>query len=131
MRERVSEVKRDWKYYLAIMGKLREKTIRWKNFVFTPRGADRDTHSIKHSDEGFLHLCERLYDGDYLREWDIYNSRFKPGDGGRNAAFDWTGFREAMQRYEAKNPQPPSVLCCSPRKPLSTGGRKSPDSRLP
>lgn len=92
------------------MAKRRERKMKWRNFVFTPRDADPATHGIRHRDDGFLYLCLRLRNGDYLREYDVRDAKFRPGDGGRNVATDWTGFDQALRKHEAMNPTPPSVF---------------------
>jgi hypothetical protein len=92
------------------MAKQKERKLKWKHFVFTPEGADRAVHGIKYGDAGFLHLCARLNNGDGLRGYTITDTQFRPGDGGRNTAIDWTGFREMLAKHEAKCPTTLSVF---------------------
>lgn len=96
--------------YRVGMRKRHVPKIKWKHYVFTPRGADREAHGIKYGDEGFLHLCQRLNNGDHLYEYEISLSRVLPSQRGQNVATDWTGFKEALWKYECQHPPKPSVF---------------------
>ena len=96
--------------YDPAMAKQKGRKMKWRHFVFTPCGADRATHGIKYGDDGFLHLCARLNNGEHDRGYDLHDSKFRPGDGGRNVATDWTGFWEEVRKHQAKFPTKPSVF---------------------
>jgi hypothetical protein len=92
------------------MAKRREPRADWKHFIFTPDGADANAHGIKYGDDGYLHLCQRFQNGDYMRDYVVTSSVDRPELRGRNVAIDWTGFDKALRKYQSENPSKPSVF---------------------
>jgi hypothetical protein len=85
-----------------------EQKLSWKKLGFIPPGYD-DSRMIKYGDDGFLYLCRELRD-----DWREFSKRgytvrvrnFRPGQGGRNCAHDWTGLNEALIRHIARRSSP-------------------------
>jgi hypothetical protein len=92
------------------MPKRRTLKTDWKQYVFVPRGADREAHGIKFGDDGYLHLCGRFNNGESMADYDIYSTDLRPELRGTNVAIDWTGFREAMAKHRREHPQAASVF---------------------
>jgi hypothetical protein len=94
--------------------------LKWKNLGFIPPGCD-DSQMIKYPDKGFLYLCLLL-----RNDWREYvklgfttkDRKWRPGQGGGNGSYDWTGLREAIDKIGGE-PEPPELsIRVTVRKPL-------------
>ena len=92
------------------MEKKREHKLKWKQFVFTPRGAERSTHGVKYGDDGYVHLCLRLHNGDLLPDYEVHTVGWRAHEGRRNVCIDWSGLKRALSKHEAAHQLKPSVF---------------------
>jgi hypothetical protein len=80
----------------------RSARFKWKHMGFIPRGWD-DLRAIKYGDPGFLYLCRQLRDDwRQVRDYCVRDLKFRPGQGGRNVSYDWTGLDDALVNPGAK-----------------------------
>jgi hypothetical protein len=103
------------------MAKRRRRTLRlkWKHLGFLPEGWD-ESRTIKYRDEGFLYLC-RLLRNDW-REFvklglTVRDLKWRPGRGGCNCSYDWTGLDDAILRHGRELEPPPLSVRVTARKP--------------
>jgi hypothetical protein len=98
--------------------------MKWKNLGFVPDGWD-ESRMIKYGDTGFLYLSRLLRDDwRQFRGYTIKDRRWRPGQGGCNASYDWTGLNEAIAKTGTNLQPPPVALSVKPRQ-LSPDERES------
>jgi len=81
------------------------RKTKWKDFKFVPIDMSSESRGICHGDRRFVYLCREVLEGRNPVGYSIQDTKFKPGDGGRNAAIDWAGFDEAWANEYLTNPQ--------------------------
>jgi hypothetical protein len=82
---------------------MRQK-IKWRTLKFIPDGGD-ESQAICFRDEGFMSLCERLREGQSIGDYKIRDTKGILGTA-RSIEYDWSGFKEALQKAIEKTPLP-------------------------